>query len=72
MRYDPLRGSDTDDARKNHATTTGRAVGHPLTMTNQQTEADKAIGQTFDHELDSVTPTRMRGVILSDVYLLLL
>ena len=31
----------------------GRAVGHPLTMTNQQTQADKATGQTFDHEPDS-------------------
>lgn len=29
----------------------GRAVGHPLPMSNQQTEADKAIGQPFDHEL---------------------
>jgi len=44
----------------------GRAVGHPLTMSNQQTQADKAIGQTFDHEPDSVTPTRMRGVAVGE------
>ena len=33
----------------------GRAVGHPLTMTNQQTQADKATGQTFGQKPDSAT-----------------
>ena len=34
----------------------GRAVGHPLTMTNQQTQADKATGQTFEQKPDSDAP----------------
>lgn len=31
----------------------GRAVGHPLTMSNQQTQADKATGQTFGQKPDN-------------------